>query len=514
MPNSKLRTLRCLALLSGIVYGQALPTAPPTVGGNSTSSESTPAPPPTAAKAEPPFRLGSVVFNASLRSRLETWDWFEPDSGDNLYTYSGNLIRFGLSQSRDRWDWNAEFAAPILLGLPSKAVAPGVQGVLGMGGNYFVANDSSRNSAMVFPKQIYVRFTRFGRSRAHSLKLGRFEFFDGAELTPRSTTLARLKTMRVNQRLVGNFGFTHVLRSFDGAQYTYDKPFGNFTFVGAIPTRGVFQTDGWGWNQTAIGYASFTKPWGRNAHSAETRVFTLFYDDWRPALKTDNRPLAPRRADIANIKLWTFGGHTVHAFDWKAGTVDLMAWGAAQTGRWGAQDNASYAVDLEAGYQPQVLPALKPWIRGGYYRGSGDSNPTDGQHGTFFQVLPTARAYARFPFFNMMNNTDVFGMLILRPHAKVTISSEFHALRLTERNDLWYLGAGVFQPWTFGYIGRPTGGARSLANLYDTGVEVRINPKLTIAPYFGFAQGRAVMRSIYPKGSDGMLGFLELNYRF
>jgi len=47
-------------------------------------------------------------------------------------------------------------------------------------------------------------------------------------------------------------------------------------------------------------------------------------------------------------------------------------------------------VDLEGGYQPKILPALKPWLRGGYYYGSGDGNPNDNRHGTFFQILPTA----------------------------------------------------------------------------------------------------------------------------
>jgi len=35
------------------------------------------------------------------------WDWFEPTSGDNNYQYSGNILRLGLSQSLDGWDWNA-----------------------------------------------------------------------------------------------------------------------------------------------------------------------------------------------------------------------------------------------------------------------------------------------------------------------------------------------------------------------------------------------------------------------
>ena len=34
------------------------------------------------------------------------------------------------------------------------------------------------------------------------------------------------------------------------------------------------------------------------------------------------------------------------------------------------------------------------------------------------QMLPTARIYARTPFFNLMDTVDGFGELILRPHPK------------------------------------------------------------------------------------------------
>jgi hypothetical protein len=474
-----------------------------------------PAPAPQAASApKPPFRLGGVVFNASIRSRVETWDWFTPDSGDTMYGYSGNLLRFGFSQNRETWDWDAEFAVPFLLGLPANPIGPGTQGALGLGANYLTANDRNQNTAMIFPKQVYARFTQLGGSKAHQLKIGRFEFLDGSEMAPKSAALATVKASRVNQRLLGNFGWAHVTRSFDGLQYSYNKPWGNFTFVGAVPTRGVFQVDGWGWNNAAFGYASLTRPWGTGKHSAETRIFGLVYDDWRQVLKTDSRALAIRRGDTGNIKVGTFGGHTLHAFATKAGTIDFLAWGAAQTGKWGAQDHEAYAIDVEGGIQPPMWRKLKPWFRGGFYRGSGDGNPNDGTHGTFFQVLPTPRPFAKMPFFNMMNNQEVFGILTLRPHAKVTIISEFHALRLTTANDLWYLGGGAFQPWNFGYIGRASGGALSLANLYDTGIDFRITPNLTLSPYFGFAQGRAVMSSIYPLGTNAMLGYMELNYRF
>jgi hypothetical protein len=461
-----------------------------------------------------PIKIGSITVSGSIRSRVYGWDWFQPDSGDNSYAYTGNILRIGLSQSREGWDWNAEFAVPFLLGLPANPVAPGTQGPLGLGANYLTSNDRQQNTAMIFPKQVYVRFTSLGGNRAHMLKIGRFDFADGSEMTPPNATLAALKRDRINQRLLGGFGWSDVGRSFDGVHYAYNKPTGNFTFVAAVPTRGAFQVDGWGWNRTAFGYSAYTTPWGKGAHAAETRVFALYYDDFRAILKTDNRPLATRRGDLANIRLTTFGGHSVHAINTAGGTFDLLLWGAGQTGRWGIQDHRAHAIDAEAGFQPKILPKLKPWLRGGFSDASGDGNPNDGVHETFFQVLPTPRPFARFPFFNMMNNRDRFAILTLRPHARVTVSGEFHALQLSNANDMWYAGGGVYQPWTFGYSGRATGGRGSLANLYDSSVEYRMNPHVTFNGYFGYAQGRAAMEFIYPRGKDGRFGYLEALYKF
>jgi hypothetical protein len=371
---------------------------------------------------------------------------------------------------------------------------------------------------MVFAKQLYVKFQGLGASEAHSLQIGRFEFNDGTEVIPKNATLAALKRDHISQRLIGAFGWSDVGRSFDGLRYSYSKAKEDFTFVGAVPTRGVFQTDGWGWNRVAFGYAAFTREWGRGRHSADTRVFVLDYDDWRHVLKTDDRALAARRADLQNIRIETYGAHSLHAFTTGAGTVDLLAWGAVQTGRWGTQSQRAYALDFEGGFQPKaasgLVTRLKPWLRGGYTIGSGDANPNDSRHGTFFQILPTPRPYARMPFFNMMNTEDRFGALVLRPAAKITTSSEFHALRLSNANDLWYSGGGVFQPWTFGYAGRATSGRRSLANLYDTSVEYRAARNMTFTGYLGYAQGLASIAQIYPNGRGAYLGYVEAVFRF
>ncbi|MDP9114148.1 MAG: hypothetical protein M3O20_10765, partial [Acidobacteriota bacterium] len=196
--------------------------------------------------ADQSMKLGDVTVTGSLRLRLYGWDWFQPSSGNNAYAYSGNLLRLNFAEKRKGWDWDAELAAPFLLGMPDNATTAAPQGALGLGSNYYSANGNSRYSGMVFAKQLYVRFKGLGANEANSLQVGRFEFNDGSELTPKNATLAVLKRDRVSQRLIGSFGWSDVGRSFDGLHYSYSKATNDFTFVAATPTRGVFQTDGWG----------------------------------------------------------------------------------------------------------------------------------------------------------------------------------------------------------------------------------------------------------------------------
>jgi len=461
------------------------------------------------------IEIGSVKVEGSVRTRFYGWDWFQDPNYENAYAYPGTLMRLSFSQQRAAFDWNFELGAPVLLDLPDHAVAPSPAGQLGLGAGYFAANHKSQNSAMVFPKQAYITLKHVGGGEGQSLQLGRFEFLDGSEVAPANATLAALKKDRIVQRLIGNYGFSDVGRSFDGFHYVYGTPAINFTVVGAVPTRGVLQTDGWGWVNVAFGYSALTgqvKP--ASDAPGEWRVFGIYYDDWRHDLKTDNRPTAVRELDMGNIRLGTFGGHYLQAFQTRPATIDLMAWGAVQTGAWGSQADKANVMAGEAGIQPAVLKSLRPWLRTGYLRGSGDSNPKDNTHGTFFQLLPTPRPYARFPFFNMMNNEDGFVELMLRPAAKVTIRSDAHTLRLTNSNDLWYSGGGAFQPWTFGYTGRPSNGARSLATLYDTSVDYNLGRHASVGVYYGYAEGKSVIEHIYPHDPNGQLGFLELNYRF
>jgi hypothetical protein len=464
--------------------------------------------------AAEPVKIGDVVVSGSLRTRVESWDWFSGNAS-NVYTFPGSLARISFSESSKTFEWQLELAAPFLLGLPNDAIAPGAQGQLGLGASYNAANRRDTNAGMVFAKQGFLRFKNLGGVESQTLKIGRMQFIDGTEVTPKDATLAALKRDRIAHRLIGDFGFSDVGRSFDGAQYSRNFSRTNLTLFGGRPTRGVFQVDGWGELNINVYYGALTGQVGSTKSAGEWRLFGLGYQDLRDGvLKTDNRTVPVRTADTGHVNIGTYGGHYIHVLDTGTGRFDVLGWLALQTGSWGSLRQRSEAFAAEGGWQPPVLKAVKPWLRGGYDYGSGDKNANDGTHGTFFQVLPTPRIYARFPFFNLMNNRDVFGEVMLRPSKRFTIRSDVHSLRLANRNDLWYSGGGAFQPWTFGYTGRPSNGQSGLATLYDISTDTSVNAHLSIGTYYGRAQGKLVLQAIYPQGKNANFGFVELLFKF
>jgi TorA maturation chaperone TorD len=469
----------------------------------------TPPPSPTSK----PLKIGEVTFSGSLRGRLESWGWFAAPQAEDAYSFGAFNLRLALEQKRERVEWKLEGLFPWLLGLPTNAILPPPQGQLGLGATYFAASGRQDGSAVL--RQGYVRFKRLFGDAGSSLRLGRFEFAEGAEVAPADAALATLKRDRIAQRLIGSFGFSHVGRGFDGVHYVRSTPRDNFTLLATRPTEGVFQLRSLKQLNVDFYYAAWTRQLPGKSARAETRLFALHYHDGRRTLKTDNRPQAARAADSRNIRLTTLGGHALSVFNAGRGKVDLLLWGAGQFGRWGALSHRAAGVAIEAGYQFDARGS--PWLRGGYFRSTGDSDPNDGRHSTFFQVLPTPRIYARFPFYNLMNLEDVFGELRIRPLEKLTLRGDVRHLRLSSRQDLWYAGGGAFQEQTFGYLGRPANSQAGLGTLFDFSLDFAATPTTTLTFYAGGVRGGAVQAAIYPAGGNSPAArflYLELIQRF
>jgi len=343
---------------------------------------------------------------------------------------------------------------------------------------------------------------------------GRFEYADGLETVPSDATLSWLKRFRLAERLVGPFGYTHVTRSFDGGRLAFDRAGWNATAYVSRPTQGGFEVKAnHRLDDVDLAGLAFTLKGVRNRPASDLRVFYVYlHDGRRGVVKVDNRPLAVRRADLDPIRLHSFGAHAVGTVALGSGKLDALVWGVLQRGDWGVQPHRAWAYALEAGCQwPRVRTS--PWLRVGYDRSAGDGDPSDQEHGTFYQLLPTARIYAQFPFYNLMNNEDLFAQLVLKPHTRLTLRADAHRLELSHRADLWYAGGGATNGRVFGFSGVASGGERSLARLLDLGVTWNLQKRLTAYGYYAHAFGGPVVRHTFP-GTGANFGYLELTFRY
>jgi hypothetical protein len=439
------------------------------------------------------IQLLGMNLTGGLRGRIENWDWFSAPPAQGSYSYGTAVLRLNLGQSLNKLEWQVEGAFPVLLNLPGNAVAPEPLGPLGYGGDYFLAN-GQRNIGAVVLRQAFLGMKT--GSPWFKFRIGRFEFADGTEAVPPDPDLAGLKQDRINQRLIGTFNYA--LRSFDGAQFTYHKGRSDVTAMAARLVEGSFQLRALDEINAEFAYGSYTRYIPAAKARSEARFFVLYYQDGRGVVKSDNRPQKLLEADRRAIRLVTPGAHFISEKKTGPGTVDLVLWVAGQFGQWGAQRHLAAEMAAEAGYR---FPArIQPWIRVGYFRSTGDSDPEDNQHNTIFPVLSSPRAYARFPFYVLMNTQDLFLQFKTKPSRRLALRSELHSVRLSSTSDLWYDGGGAFQDATFGYLGRPSGGQRKIGTSIDLSADYALSENTTISLYGGVGRGNAVPALVFPAG--------------
>ncbi len=448
-------------------------------------------------------------------ARYELWDWFEPTgTADNEYGYFFSRARSGLLFNSPLLDARVQLQYTQLFNTPgASSVVATPQGPLGFGPLYF-SNTGERFAHSVFIKNLSVDIKdplKWGLSA----RIGRFEYSDGTEMLSGDAKLDWVLGTRVSQRLIGPFGFSAFTRSFDGAWVWWDQPKFRVDQLLARPTQGGFEERA-GNTIDKIDLTASTLTIKKDVlipHTQE-RAFLIRYIDQRAVTqRVDNSGIgtAPR----VNVSVDTYGLDLAGAYPHGDNEIDGLFWGALQGGDWYELSHRAYAWDIEGGYQFKKVWA-KPWLRLGYYQGSGDSNPGDTLHETFFQVLPTARQYAFFPLHNMMNNHDLFAQFLVKPCAPLTIRADWHWLTLDARADRLYGGSGASQEkgGIFGYFGRNGSNKYDVGNLLDVSVTYDPKPWLKISAYYGHIFGGAVLDKIYPNGSDADFFFTEVGLKF
>ncbi len=457
-----------------------------------------------------------IWLSGELTARYEGWNWFDPadkNNTNNNYGYYFTRSRLGIGCETDRLDVFVQAQHTRMWNLPYNSIAQAPEGTLGIGAIYY-AHRGKENYYNIFIKQGFIRFKNFLQTGI-SLKAGRFEYIDAMEVEYNNPKVMWLKKIRLAERLIGPFGWSAFTRSFDGVELVLDKTKYNITAMASYPTQGGFENDvQHQMDDITLVSATLTVKYNQLIPHTESRLFYFFYDDDRDIPKVDNTP-AGSGLNKGEIEVHTLGFHLLNTLDTGPGVADFLLWGVYQFGDWGKLEHKAWALDVEAGFQFIRLPA-KPWLRMGCFVSSGDSSPSDGDHETFYQLIPTARKYALSPFYNLMNNEDFFLQLILKPHKKLLIRADMHFLRLNDSSDMWYMGAGPTRESgkIFGYIGRPSFGSADLAEVLDIMVVFTFNKHVSFNAYYGHVWGDDVIENIYRRDDDADMLFIEMGLKF
>lgn len=439
--------------------------------------------------ADPPPAV-TVVPALHDVTRLEAWSFFDPGEGGGnpRYGFAGNRATLSVDVSSRRFDVRGAFQYAQLVGLPRGAMGPGL---LGAGAWYFDASRATE-AYQLYLKTMSARVRPFGSWL--SIDAGRMPFATGTE-SGGDAPADRLARERLAGRLVGGADWTMFERAFDGVRV--DARASNVHVNGALlfPTQGAFEESAnptIGALRVAAASLSLASASRRADRSLASQLFGYHYRDRRPvAARPDNVGLS---GGVVDIDVSTFGASHVHLETIGRGRLDVTLWGAGQMGRWYGQRHRAVSLLAESGY---AWPTRgRPWVRVGVLYASGDREPADQTHGTFFPMLPTSRPSTFAGTFPQMNSREVFVEARFEPSARLEMAAAVRHLSLDRAADHWYSGTGATarRGTAFGFAARPSGGSRQLATLAEVSASYRLRPYWTLRGVVGAARGGRVVR--------------------
>lgn len=466
----------------------------------------TKAPEPWRAEASGPYE-SKIRLEIYERVRGEFADWFGNSiTGGKVvpknfrYNFVGNKFQLGLRMQRDPLELFVQFQDSFVGSVPTNGS--------GLGFVYF-ANNLSESANGAFLRQGWAKFNNLLGIDGLYLTGGRQLYTDGAQGLAQNKNLRWIQDYRWAQRLIGPWDYTHTGRSFDGGSLGYLTGDLEAVGFGFKPTFGGFDVDGMPQiSDITLAGTTFNLRDSKTIGNTVGRLLWYYYADNRDIVFMDNRPLAVREASVGQgMSIHTIGASAARVEEIGPGLADASFYAFGQLGDWQGLDNRAWAYGVEAGYQfPKIWGS--PWIRTGINSGSGDSDPNDGDHQTFFQMLPTVWLYAQFPFYNMMNNQDVFVQGILAPHPKVNVRLDFHRLRVNQDQDFVYSASGATNDRFFGYLGTPTGGFDDLAYVTHFMVGVKPFNYLALNFFYAHAFGQDIINANFD-GKQGSYGYVE-----
>lgn len=411
----------------------------------------------TSAPAEPEKKPKRIEWGIEMRWRAEFRDNADQQPADDFDAFLGQRLRIELRfrihphlsafvQGQDVWLFGAE-------------------------------SDTIIHNLATNLHQAYLDW-KPGGSEHWELRAGRQELIYGEE------------------RLVGNFGWDNVGRSFDAARLRYRA--GNWSndfFWGRlvdVRRAGALHRPG---NQDLYG-GYFTRAKKDSAGRTELYAFYL-----RDGLRTvGERPLDAAQA----TRLVTLGFRRAWepASGWRYGVEH--AW---QFGQRGPDRDRAAMLIAKGGYLWKAR--WQPRLQLEYDFATGDNNPTDGNAREFNNLFPTNHIY--YGYADLMGLRNVHALRLtaaVKPHAKLTLEADYHRFLLAAPRGPWKNAGGRvlgFDPT--GESGRDVGQEADLTARLPLQKHVSL-----LAGYSIFLPGRFAVRTRGPETHH--FGYIQTTVRF
>jgi hypothetical protein len=406
--------------------------------------------------AEPAVR--ALLHNVT---RVEAWSFFEPPDGggDPDYTLAGNRARLAVQVETSRFLFDGAFQYSQLVGLPDDAIGPGP---LGPGALYFYSAGTPQAFQLYF-KSMSLRLKNV--LPRLSLQFGRMIYQSG-ENTPFAG------------RLIGGADWTPFERAFDGARLDYQRAAWRAHASFVMPTQGAYEESA----SPTIGKLQLATV---ALHTPAVELFAHNYRDMRAVrARPDNTGLT---ADAVDVNIQTVGASAV--------VNRFHLWGAWQTGDWYGNAHHAFSVSADGGHVWSDA-RWRPTVRGGLLYASGDANPNDDHHGTFFPMIPTTQPDVLRGTYAQMNLRDLYARVTVFPRQRLQLGGEVHYLSLADHLDRWYSGTGAtaFDGEYFGYSTRRSTLQRALGTYVQLSANTTINSHWTLGVSTGVVRGGDVVR--------------------
>jgi hypothetical protein len=459
----------------------------------------------TAQTAAPSALPASTTWALRDWTRIEMWRFFEPPAGggDEQYAFAANRLFGSVQRTAGAYDLTAALQYVQFGNLPRSATGPGP---LGTGAVYYA------HAGRPDSHQLYLRYASLRLKQllpGTTIQIGRMPYSSGGEAASGNSKVEAVKLQRVAARLVGEFEWSLYQRAYDGVRV--DTTHGRWSGMAFAfhPTQGGFEdAAGLMMPGVAVVGGAATGNSSPSSPAAQYQAFAYRYRDTR--VVTQRPDNSGRPATAIDVGINTFGATIVAAPAATDGRQwDGLLWTAFQAGSWYEQSHRAASVAAEAGHQWTTV-RWQPWLRGGYLYASGDRNPSDERHGTFFEMLPTVRRYAQTALYSQMNNTDLFTQFLVRPRPNVNVRVDVHRVGLASARDAWYFGSGATQQrgGTFGFSTRPSFGARRLATIVEGSVDCAIAPHWSVNGFVSAGRGGSVVRGAFA-GRTIVFGYVE-----